>query len=212
MNSFEILITLLFIVTVYAVIVKQISSEKIIGGVALCFTIGWIGFDNMGMWSNSPLTHIFENCGFKSKFKGKKSNLTMKNKKPSQSQELLTLTDKKETIEDENLKKKLKSTMQEVKADAKADAETKSKSQTFNFKPIEYSEENYKYNLFDEIGCLGDNMLAHKMKQVSNKNREAIDNFSRTYSKYSNINYFDQELKDAEASRWWDNEDLEKDF
>ena len=75
-----------------------------------------------------------------------------------------------------------------------------------------YSEENYKYNLFDEIGCDGDNMIAHKMKQISNKNREAMDNFSRTFTKYSNLNYFDRELKDAAASRWWDNQDLESEF
>ena len=79
--------------------------------------------------------------------------------------------------------------------------------------PLTYSEDNYKYNLFDEIGCHGDNMIAHKMKQISNKNREAMDNFSRTYTKYSNINYFEQELNDAAASRWWDNDtELEKKF
>ena len=66
MNSFEILITLLFIVIIYAAIFKKMTSEMIIGGSALWFVILWIGFDNMGMWSNSPLTHIFEKCGFKS--------------------------------------------------------------------------------------------------------------------------------------------------
>jgi hypothetical protein len=74
-------------------------------------------------------------------------------------------------------------------------------------KNVIYSEENYKYNLFDELGSLGDNKLAHKMKQISNKNREAIDNFSRTFRKDSNINYFSQELKDASASNgWWDDD------
>lgn len=78
--------------------------------------------------------------------------------------------------------------------------------------PLVYSEENYKYNLFDEIGCLGDNQLAHKMKQTSNLNREAMDNFARTHTKYANINYFQQELIDAAASVWWDNPMLEKEF
>ena len=51
-----------------------------------------------------------------------------------------------------------------------------------------------------------------EFKQISNKNREAMDNFSRTFTKYSNLNYFDRELKDAAASRWWDNQDLENEF
>lgn len=79
-------------------------------------------------------------------------------------------------------------------------------------KPI-YSEDNYKYNVFDELGAPSDNLLTHKMKQISNRNREAIDNFSRTYTKYSNINYFEQELKDAEQSGgWWDNDELDDIF
>lgn len=73
--------------------------------------------------------------------------------------------------------------------------------------PLTYSEENYKYNMFDELGSRGDNKLAHKMKQISNKNREAMDNFSRTYSKYANINYLEQELNDASAAYgWWDDD------
>lgn len=209
MNSFEILITLLFIVIIYAAIFKKMTSEMIIGGSALWFVILWIGFDNMGMWSNSPLTHIFEKCGFKS--------TNQKRKRLNQNKSSY-IDYKKEMMADENLKNKLNATMQEVKSETKsepkinAESETTPIKSTVIFKPIEYSEENYKYNLFDEIGCLGDNMLAHKMKHISNKNREAMDNFSRTYSKYSNINYFEQELKDAAASRWWDNEDLENDF
>jgi hypothetical protein len=75
-----------------------------------------------------------------------------------------------------------------------------------------YSEDNYKYNIFDDMGSEGDNMLAHKQKHRGNMNRVAIDNFSRSQNKYSNINYFDQELKDAESSRWWDNDDLDDEF
>ena len=77
--------------------------------------------------------------------------------------------------------------------------------------PLEYSENNYKYNLFDEIGSLGDNKIAHLMKHVSNKNRVAIDNMARQ-NKYTNINYFAEELNDHANSVWWDDETLEKEF
>ena len=106
---------------------------------------------------------------------------------------------------DQEIKETLDKTMESVRLNNQATADKRPM-------PLVYSEENYKYNLFDEIGSLGDNLLAHKMKQISNKNREAIDNFSRTYSKYSNINYFEQELNDAANSRWWDNPELEKHF
>jgi hypothetical protein len=81
-----------------------------------------------------------------------------------------------------------------------------------NNKPAEYSENNYKENVFDDIGSMGDNLLAHKMKQISNKNREAMDNFSRMQKKYSNLGLFYEELTDAANSRWWDNDALDDEF
>ena len=49
------------------------------------------------------------------------------------------------------------------------------------------------------------------MKHVSNKNRVAIDNMTRQ-NKYTNINYFAEELNDHANSIWWDDETLEKEF
>jgi hypothetical protein len=77
--------------------------------------------------------------------------------------------------------------------------------------PLEYSENNYKNNIFDEIGCIGDNKFAHHMKHVSNKNRVAMDNMARQ-NKYTNLNYFANELKDHANSVWWDDETLEQEF
>jgi hypothetical protein len=99
---------------------------------------------------------------------------------------------------------------QEAKKEIVSDKQTP--KQTPKPKHLKYSEDNYKYNIFDDIGSLGDNMLAHKQKQRSNMNRVAMDNFSRMQTKNSNLNYFEQELKDAAGSRWWDNEELEDEF
>lgn len=76
---------------------------------------------------------------------------------------------------------------------------------------LEYSENNYKNNIFDEIGSMGDNNIAHLMKHMSNKNRVAIDNMSRQ-NKYTNINYFAAELDEHANSVWWDDETLEDEF
>ena len=75
----------------------------------------------------------------------------------------------------------------------------------------EYSENNYKKNIYDGIGSLGDNKIAHLMKYSSNKNRVAIDNMSRQ-NKYTNINYFTQELNDRANCVWWDDDSLEQEF
>lgn len=79
-------------------------------------------------------------------------------------------------------------------------------------KPVTYSEENYKKNIFSELSSSGDTLLATQMKHMSNKNREAIDNFSRMRTKYSNLHYFENELNDTANTRWWDDDDLESEF
>ena len=77
--------------------------------------------------------------------------------------------------------------------------------------PMEYSENNYKYNMLDNLGSLGDNIIARHMKHVSNKNREAIDNFARQ-NKNTNINYLKGELDEHANVAWWDDDDLEQEF
>jgi hypothetical protein len=209
MNSLEILITIIFIVIIYIVIGDKIPPELIVGVTALLFTILWIGFDNMGAWSTSSINVVMKKCGInnnreiinKKRLKEIKDKLKVKKKKKD-----IAINKFNDDIEKKQIEETVDIAFKKSKnLPAPVISPTKPNEQT-------YSEENYKYNLFDEIGCLGDNLLAHKMKQVSNKNREAIDNFSRTYSKYSNINYFEQELNDAANSRWWDNDELEQNF
>jgi hypothetical protein len=246
MNSLEILLMLVFVVTLYMVIVNKLPSELIAGGTALWFTVLWIGFDNMKMW-NIPNTTVvvdycsdtLENCGiikpksekrkkiekkviFDKMTKAVNGGSDTKTQETSGSDNNDSDADSdvddsgaennNDNIDmDKQIKEKMDKTMKKTKDDSKK--ETNPKHLVIQQpKQLKYSEDNYKYNLFDEIGCDGDNMIAHKMKQMSNKNREAMDNFSRTFTKYSNVNYFDQELKDAEASRWWDNQDLEGEF
>ena len=129
------------------------------------------------------------------------------------------INDMTKTIEDNLIQKKLDNSLKMAQG-KNTDTDSSNKAvlgavnphiddtvQRENPMPLTYSEENYKYNLFDGLGSRGDNLYAHKMKQTSNKNREAMDNFSRTYSKYSNINYLEQELNDASASYgWWDDD------
>ena len=78
--------------------------------------------------------------------------------------------------------------------------------------PLTYSENNYKENLFPELGSLGDNKLAYLQKHRGDKNKQAMDRASRM-NKYTNINYFSGELKEHANSIWWDDDfELEKKF
>jgi hypothetical protein len=230
MNSLEILLMLVFVVTLYMVIVNKLPSELIAGGVALWFTVLWIGFDNMKMWGTPNTDAVvdycsdtLEQCGIikpksekrkqiEKKVRFDKTANTISGDSDTKTQETSGSDNNDSDVDiDKQIKEKMDKTMKKIKDDPKK--ETNQKHLVIQHpKQLKYSEDNYKYNLFDEIGCDGDNMLAHKMKHISNKNREAMDNFSRTFTKYSNVNYFDQELKDAEASRWWDNQDLEGEF
>lgn len=240
MNSIELLLTLVFIVIIYMVVAKGLTSDLVVGAAALWFVILWIGFDNMGAWT-PKVDKMLESCGVpkdfgtklfnskeevkkQEKLKQIKENIKKKKKEKKEDidrsmyKEIIDIQDKipLETSKiadvdttDEKIKKGIDSAIQKTKKDAPPPKDT----EQMRPMPLTYSEDNYKYNLFDEIGCLGDNMIAHKMKQVSNRNREAMDNFSRTYTKYSNINYFEQELKDAANSHgWWENDELEKEF
>ena len=214
MNSLELLLTFVFVVVVFLVVGNGIPSEMIIGVAALWVVIAWIGFDNMNMWDNFNLLP-FNKCEFKRKKRVRFHKNTKDNEKKKES-----MGNKKDINKNINMnidmnrnidtEKKIKEAVESAFKESNVNKPAPQRQQPCS---MTYSEDNYKYNLFDEIGCLGDNKLAHKMKQVSNKNREAMDNFSRTYTKYSNINYLEQELKDAAASQgWWDNEELEKEF
>ena len=218
MNSLELLLTFVFVVVIFLVVGNGIPSEMIIGVAALWVVIAWIGFDNMNMWDNFNFLP-FSQCGFKRKkrvrfHKGIIDNEKKKEKKKERQKE--SMNNKKDINKNIDMnrnidtEKKIKEAVESAFKESNVNKPEPKRQQPCS---MTYSEDNYKYNLFDEIGCLGDNKLAHKMKQVSNKNREAMDNFSRTYTKYSNINYLEQELKDAAASQgWWDNEELEKEF
>lgn len=236
MNSLEMLFTFLLVIIIIYIIIRKIPSELVIGLVALWFIILWIGFDNMGKWENSPINQAMVSCNLitsKEKLERQRNikdtfenNLNNKPKvrfsDDSQNddnfkQTLLknNINEMTEAFDDDLIQKKLDNSLKNAqkKTDILNKSDLDTENQYINMRlrenpmPLTYSEENYKYNLFDELGSRGDNLLAHKMKQISNKNREAMDNFSRTYSKYANINYLEQELNDASAAYgWWDDD------
>ena len=170
----------------------------------------------MGAWDyNKAVDKTLETCGIKPIKSPKRKELEKKIIIQKQVNEAITVdatdiaeieADKKET--ELITKKVLQARVNSIAAKPAVSVLKPSSSRPM---ALEYSENNYKNNLFDEIGSLGDNRIAHLMKHVSNKNRVAIDNMSRQ-NKYTNINYFAEELKDHANSIWWDDETLEKEF
>jgi len=216
MKSFELLLTVLFIIIIYMVVGQKMESGIVVGMTSLWFVILWIGWDNMGAWDyNKAVDKTLETCGIKSIKSPKRKELEKKIIIQKQVNEAITVdatdiaeieADKKET--ELITKKVLQARVNSIAAKPAVSVLKPSSSRPM---ALEYSENNYKKNLFDEIGSLGDNRIAHLMKHVSNKNRVAIDNMSRQ-NKYTNINYFAEELKDHANSVWWDDETLEKEF
>lgn len=216
MKSFELLLTVLFIIIIYMVVGQKMESGIVVGMTSLWFVILWIGWDNMGAWDyNKAVDKTLETCGIKPIKSPKRKELEKKIIIQKQVNEAIAV-DATDIAEIEAGKKETELITKKVlqaRVNSIADKPAVSVLKPSSSRPmaLEYSENNYKKNLFDEIGSLGDNRIAHLMKHVSNKNRVAIDNMSRQ-NKYTNINYFAEELKDHANSIWWDDETLEKEF
>ena len=216
MKSFELLLTVLFIIIIYMVVGQKMESSIVVGMTSLWFVILWIGWDNMGAWDyNKAVDKTLETCGIKPIKSPKRKELEKKIiiQKQVNEANAVDATDIAEIEADKKETELITKKVLHAKVNSIAAKPAVSVLKPSSSRPmaLEYSENNYKKNLFDEIGSLGDNRIAHLMKHVSNKNRVAIDNMSRQ-NKYTNINYFAEELKDHANSIWWDDETLEKEF
>ena len=213
MKSFELLLTILFISIIY-LIMHEHSGLYIIGICSLLFvTVLFSNNTDRGLINNGyPINN---GCSFS---EGLQNKPNLNSNKAIESTQLV------DTIQTNNIDDIIKNKVLNAHSQSKKllnpiePITNQTAKKTLNLKPIserpkqlEYSENNYKYNLFDEIGSLGDNKIAHLMKHISNKNRVAIDNMARQ-NKYTNINYFAEELNDHANSVWWDDETLEKEF
>ena len=221
MKSFELLLTILFISIIYLIIHDQ-QDLCIIGICSLLFMTV--------LFSNNIKGDSIKGCSINEGLQTKTNSVqdidstqgldSNQSVKPNINGDLKPIQDTTQPNIDDIIKNKVLNAHSQSKNLPKATENTNkpTKEKTPNLKPIserpkqlEYSENNYKYNLFDEIGSLGDNKLAHLQKHISNKNRVAIDNMARQ-NKYTNINYFAEELNDHVNSVWWDDETLEKEF
>jgi hypothetical protein len=198
------------------VVGQKMESGIVVGMTSLWFVILWIGWDNMGAWDyNKAVDKTLETCGIKPIKSPKRKELEKKIITQKQVNEDIAIdaTDIAEIEADKKETELITKKVLQAKVNSIADKPAVSVLKPSSSRPmaLEYSENNYKKNLFDEIGSLGDNRIAHLMKHVSNKNRVAIDNMSRQ-NKYTTINDLAEELKDHANSIWWDDETLEKEF
>jgi len=204
MNSFNLLLTILFIVIIYAAIFVKMELQHLLGIVISLFVCLWIYWDIRRCRKNYPRKiklMIDKPRRYKySKPKyGSKSDYDSDSNSDSDSD-----SEYKKNKKHNYIRKPLKPDYNIKQNVDKAWNQQKTK------KP-EYSENNYKYNTYDELAGIGDNLLTHKMKQMSNMNRVAIDNFARQ-NKNTNIHYFNNELDEHANSVWWDDDTLENEF
>jgi hypothetical protein len=191
----QLLTLFVIILVVYMVIVKGLTSELILGFIAMWGSILYIGFDNLGAWDCPKLL-------------ANKSKERIKLDKK--------LINQQNELENDNIKKAAANAIKKVKEGLKEKDSSYPpppviKPFSERHMPLEYSEENYKENLFPELSGLADNRLSTLQKFRSNRNRVAMDNQSRQ-DKYTNIGYFQRELDNTANSRWWDDESLQREF
>lgn len=213
MKSFELLLTVLFVLIIYMVIIKDMDSSLIMGMSSIWFVILYIGWDNMGAWDESDKTE-------KMIKKLNKMSMKAKNKfrKMIESDSDSDSDDKISKKIEKRMKKKMKEKKVRYEFDSESDTDSESDAESdlrviFKDKPDKTCKTNPKYNydIIDELGSNGDNLLSKRMKQMANKNRESVDNYARQ-NKMTNMSYFEDELKDHANSVWWDDETLENEF
>jgi hypothetical protein len=184
MNKIESSLAILFVILIYAIIFKKLDLSNLIPVGSLLFVIIWIFGDSLSQ-----------------KRRPRRERRPRQEQRPADHYQIKSL--------DDSIQNKVNKALTESKLERKESVQEK-KEMTQPAR-LEYSENNYKNNIFDEIGSMGDNNIAHLMKHMSNKNRVAIDNMSRQ-NKYTNINYLAAELDEHANSIWWDDETLEDEF
>lgn len=183
-NSWNLLLTILFIVIIYHVVVKGIPSQIVIGTLCMWFVVLWISWDNLGAWDASMIDKTVS--VFSTKPKSPKRREIEKRIKEGSGEAGVGHADEDESSE----------------TDVDEDALIPFAERPM---PLEYSENNYKENLFPELGSSADNGLAGLQKFRGNLNRVAMDNQARV-DKYTNIGYFAEELDEHANSIWWDDD------
>jgi ABC-type multidrug transport system fused ATPase/permease subunit len=195
MKSFELIITILFVLVIRMVVVKDMPLHLVVPFLALWFVVLFIGFDNMGV------IPAFDSSN------GIRGLLPIFSKKRC----------KNDTAEDkvEETCKDIKVTRSTIKTEVETpkefkDAPTPEFKQTYP-EPLMYDEYKYRENLFPDASCSGDYLLAEKMKHMGLQPKVSIDAQSRV-DKYTNYGYLAEELDSHANSIWWDDETLEDEF
>jgi hypothetical protein len=199
MNSFNLLLTILFIVIIYAAIFVKIELQYLLGIVISLFVCLWIYWDNKLSKNYYPR---------KMKLMLDKTRRNKYSKAVSES-DSDSDSDSEYERHEKNKHNYIKVKPLKPDYDIKKNVDKAWNKQ--KIKKPEYSENNYKYNTYDELAGIGDNLLTHKMKHMSNMNRVAMDNFARQ-NKNTNIHYFNNELDEHANSVWWDDDTLENEF
>ena len=207
MKSFELIITILFVLVIWMVVIQGMPSHLIMPFLAICFVVLFIGFDNMGEIPKFDSPNGIG--GLLTIFSKKCSNTGIK-VLDTGIKVLVPNTLDTDTVEDAiDYIKVQRST---VNTDAKAPEKFKdAPTPEFKQESLTYDEYKYRENLFPEASCTGDYLLAEKMKHMGLQPKVSIDAQSRV-NKYTNYGYFAEELDSHANSIWWDDETLEDEF
>jgi hypothetical protein len=193
MKSFELIITILFVLVIWMVVVKGMASHLVVPFLAMWFVVLFIGFDNMGKIPAFNLSN------------GISKYLTVFSKKKCTDTDMTV----EDTVEDIKVKRSTIETEALTPTEFK-DAPTPEFKQTYP-DPLTYDEYKYRENLFPDASCGGDYLLAEKMKHMGLQPKVSIDAQARL-DKYTNYGYLAEELDSHANSIWWDDETLEDEF
>jgi hypothetical protein len=188
MKSFELIITILFVMVIWMVVGRGMPSYLVVPFLALWFVILFIGMDNLGQ---IPAFNLASGFGKYVKFPVfKKRNVVLED---------LEVDDAVDDIKVE------RSTMENEPEPPKVFRDAPPPI------PLTYDEYKYRENLFPESSCPGDYLIAEKMKHMGLQPKVSIDAQARV-NKYTNYGYLAEELDSHANSIWWDDETLEDEF
>jgi hypothetical protein len=196
MKSFELIITIIFVVLISMSVVQCMPSYLGMPFLILLLIILFIRCDNIGKISVFDSYNISDFLNRFSKTQNKLYYTTDNDIKVEEIVDDIKL--QRSTIKNEvEIPTKFKDILT---PDYKQNAESPT-----------YDEYKYRENLFPDASCSGDYLLSEKMKHMGLQPKVSIDSHARV-NKYSNYAYFAEELDSHANSRWWDDETLEDEF
>jgi hypothetical protein len=215
MKSFELLLLIVLVMCLWMVIVKKMPSYLVVPYIALWITILYVAFDRLGKFDKNTTIYTCKQAISEYMTGSSNTDTPDTNDEPAVDEPAVdepavsksTYNTNVILDSDEVTPEAVESNPVYVEQGAPVTYEEIPPPRPI----LTYDEYKYKQNLFPESSCMGDFLIAEKMKHMGMQAKVSIDANARV-DKYTNYGYFAEELDEHSKVRWWDDETLESEF